>query len=169
MQTNSRTKLKSINPNISCSHYNAWKVRRFWIIVFTETGTLSDATSRATQQTHIDARRCDSKQSVDKMCEQDYFRWVGSRKMFSFWPIYCWWHILQRHKSLQKHHSLHMPDFASAARFSCVLSLFVKRDQTWPLKHTWPLICCVFHGNHKVHSAWKVFTHLTVAFWSCLK
>ena len=66
-----------------------------------------------------------------------------NKSKHTVWPTYCWRHILQRYKSLHKHHSLHMPGFASAGRF-CILSLFAK--------HTWPLICCALHGNHKVHS-----------------
>ena len=152
MQTNSRAKMKSKHTLQPLQH---WKIRCFWILAFTETGKLSDATGRSTQQTHSDTRHFDSKHSVGKMCEQDYFSWFGSRKMFTVWLTYCWWHILQGCKSLHKRHNLHMPGFASAGRF-CVLSLFVK--------HTWPWICCVFHGNRKMHSARKAFTHLPVAF-----
>ena len=43
----------------------------------------------------------------------------------------------------------------------CFLSLYVKHMEPW--------ICCVFHGNHKVHSAYKAFTYFWFTFVSCLK
>ena len=51
------------------------------------------------------------------------------------------WIYTPGYKSLHKHNSLHMSGFPSAGRI-CMLSLFVK--------HMWPLIFCVFHGNHTV-------------------
>ena len=58
-------------------------------------------------------------------------------------------------KSLHKYHSLYMSGFDSAGNIY-ILSLFVK--------HMGPWILCVFHGNHKVHSGCKAFTHLPFAF-----
>jgi len=144
-QTNSRIKLNSVNLNISCRHYNTGKCRS-WIIVFTETGRLPDNTSWATQQTDIDACRCDPKLSIGKMCKQDYLCWVGS------WKI-CLLFVQ------------HIVDGISYNVTSCYKTTIVCACQVLSLfvKHTWPLICCVFHGNHKAHSACKA-THLPVLF-----
>ena len=60
---------------------------RFWIqvIVFIESGRLSDGTHQAMQQTYIDVCHYDSKQSVGKMCKED-----------TVWSADSCLHILQR-------------------------------------------------------------------------
>jgi len=57
--------------------------------------------------------------------------------MFALWPTHCWWYILQRYKSLHKHHSFHLSGFALAGRF------FVIIGET----HVTVLIFCVFWGK----------------------
>jgi len=70
------------------------------------------------------------------------------------WKMYSWFarHTVHgiAHKSLAKYHSLHMSSFGSAERLS-FCSLFAK--------HQIPLICCVSHNNHRVHSGHNVLTH----------
>jgi len=55
MQTN-QIKFESIYQNTSCSNCKTgiWKIRRSRKIACTETERMSEATSRATQQIHID-------------------------------------------------------------------------------------------------------------------
>jgi len=70
-------------------------------------------------------------------------------------------HLKNGSATHDKHHSLHTSGFGSAGN-KYFFSLFVK--------HMGPWICCVFHGNHRVHSACKTFfTQLPFPFLSFLK
>jgi len=59
--------------------------------------------------------------------------------------------VANNKKSLHKHHGLRMSVFGWVGRFY-FCPLFVK--------HMAPLICCAFHGYHKVHSGHKDPTSL---------
>ena len=81
--------------------------------------------------------------------------------LFTIWPSYCWWYFKT---------SLHR-----AITMVCTCQVLVQREififcqylwNTWD--HVFVVFFFVFHGNHKVHSACKAFTHFPFAFLSWL-